>query len=384
MLNGPTLLLVLIVFTTVSTLLLGAAALASDAFAEQRLWALGSICASLGFAVGSLTSLPVWVHAGLSYALIGLGLGFILRGLRRFFDGDLSTAGILAIAAASGVLPGYFALVSPDKAARILVSGIFLGAMCGVCATTVLRGARGRHPAAMWAAAGGFALVGTAMIGRGIYLLLAGTGVATATIQTIADLSLLVVAVAQVTISFGLTMLVSHRHSEKLSRLTMMDGLTGTLNRVGMERLGERVLMRARQGGRSVSLAMVDTDHFKAINDRHGHPVGDQVLVHLARLLIAQVRPGDLVIRFGGEEFVLVLDGTGLEAARQAAERLRRLVEEAVVPSASGPIRYQVSIGVACTDEAGYTLDRLLASADGAMYRAKQEGRNRVSVGGPP
>ncbi|MEO8855574.1 MAG: GGDEF domain-containing protein [Burkholderiaceae bacterium] len=381
MLNEPTLLLVLIVFTTVTTLLLSAAAMGSDAIAEQRLWALGSIFASLGFAVGALTDFPMWVHAGVSYALIGFGLALVLRGLRLFFGQPLSWSVIGGITLVAFAWPAYYAVVTPDKGARVLVSGLYLGAITWICAATVVRGVYGRHHAAMWATAGGFALVGSVMVARAIYLLVAGTGVGSETIATIAEVSLLAVAVAQVTIAFGLTMLVSHRHSEKLSRLTMMDGLTGTLNRIGMEQLGERVLMRAGQGKRSVSLAMVDADFFKAINDTHGHPAGDQVLVHLARLLIAQVRPGDLVIRFGGEEFVLLLDGTGLEAARQAAERLRKIVDNASVATGVGEIRYQVSIGVSCTDQVGHDLHRLLASADAALYRAKQEGRNRVCVG---
>jgi diguanylate cyclase (GGDEF)-like protein len=125
---------------------------------------------------------------------------------------------------------------------------------------------------------------------------------------------------------------------------------------------------------------MVDADYFKIINDTYGHPVGDQVLIHLASMLTAQVRPGDLVIRYGGEEFVLMLDGSNLETAVRVADRLRGLIEDSHVSTESGDIRYQVSIGVSCTDKTGYALSQLLIDADAALYRAKQEGRNRVCV----
>ena len=381
MLNNSTLLLVLIVFTTVTTLLLSAAAFSSNAFAEQRLWALGSIFTGLGFVLGSMTALPALVHAGFSYGLIGAGLALALRGLRMFFDQGFSWNWVAAIALGAFAFPAYFAVIDPDKAMRVLFSGLFLGAVTWTCAYTVVRGLHGNNRAAMLATAGGFTVVGTVMVARAVYLLLVPGAVSLQAMQSIAAVSLLAASVAQVSVSFGLIMMVSHRHSEKLSRLTLMDGLTGTLNRVGMERMGERVLMRARKGQRSVSVVMVDADFFKTINDTYGHPAGDQVLIHLADLLGTQVRPGDLVIRYGGEEFVLILDSSSRDAASAAAERLRKIIEDDHVVTTSGDIRYQVSVGVSCSDQSGYSLDDLVHKADEALYRAKQGGRNRVCVG---
>jgi diguanylate cyclase (GGDEF)-like protein len=387
MLNYPTLLLVLIVFTTVTALLQIAAALPSDALLEQRLWALGNVATSLGFVVGALIDFPPLVHAGLSYALIGMGLALALRGLRIFCGQDLSWKWIVAITLASFFLPAYFVQVRPDKAERLVASGLFFGALCWVCAATLWRGIEGNTRNVMWAAVGGFSAIGLVMILRGVYLLLApftAFGEYTAeTIQTIASVSVLAVTAAQVMVAFGLIMLVSHRYSEKLSRLTLMDGLTGALNRVALERMGERVLMRARQSQRSVSVVMVDADFFKLVNDTYGHPAGDQVLVHLAATLAAQVRPGDLVVRYGGEEFVLILDGSDRGTALRVAERLRGLIEESRVTTGAGSLSYRVSIGVSCSDQSGYSLESLVMRADAALYRAKQEGRNRVCTDGP-
>ena len=381
MLNYPTLLLVLMVFTAATTLLFVAAVLSAGATVEQRLWATGSVAASLGLAVGAMNDMPIIVHAVLNYALIGLGLALLLRGLRLFFGRSLPWTWVAAITAGAFVFPGYYALVTPDKAMRVMLSGLYLGALCWACAFTLLRGLKRRDGGVMWASAGGFLIIGCVIFFRGVYLLILPAAAATEqVVETIAAISVLSTAVAQVMIAFGLLMLVSQSYADKLSRLTMVDGLTGALNRLGMDHMGERVLMRARQNRSSVSVAMVDADLFKAINDTYGHPAGDQVLMHLASVLAAQVRPGDLVIRYGGEEFVLMLDGSSLDDARVVAERLRRLVEESRVTTVAGEIRYKVSIGLSCSDKSGYTLADLVRQADAALYRAKQEGRNRVCV----
>ncbi len=381
MLHYPTLLLVQVGMTVLTTVLLIAASLAADALKEQRLWAIGNVVACLGMAFGTMTSLPDVVHGGISYALIGLGLALVLRGLRLFCDQDLSWRWIATITLVAFALPAYFAQVQPNQTLRFIVACTYLGGVNLVCALTLWRGLHGKIRRTMWPSVGGFAALGLSLVVRAAYLGLAPTqNMDAQSVDTYMGVSIFVAALAQVAIAFGLIMLVSHRHAEKINRLTLLDGLTGALNRVGLERMGRRVLLRARQGQRCVAVAMVDADHFKKINDTHGHPAGDQVLVHLASILTAQVRPGDLVVRFGGEEFVLILDGANEETARRVADRLRGLVEEAHVITGAADIRYQVSIGLSSSDKSGYTLQQLIADADAALYKAKQEGRNRVCV----
>jgi diguanylate cyclase (GGDEF)-like protein len=279
------------------------------------------------------------------------------------------------------LIPSYFATVQPNQTARLVATGFILGALNLACAITLVRGLRGSARAMMWIAVSGFGALGLALVLRSAYqLLMQASGPQALSAETLMAVTILVVSLAQVTVAFGLIMLVAHRYAEKLNRLTLLDPLTGTLNRLGMERMGQRVLIRSRQSMRSVAVALVDADHFKAINDQHGHPVGDQVLVHLSNLLIAQVRPGDLVVRYGGEEFLLLLVGSGPESAFHIADRLRELVTQAQVITPAGNIRYKVSIGVSNTEKSGYTLAQLILDADVALYKAKQEGRNRVCV----
>lgn len=379
MLNYPTLLLVLVGCTALTTLLLVVAAFTSDALEEQRLWALGNVMACLGFGVGILTSLPTLVHGGVSYALMGLGQALILRGILQFCGRKLPWRVVAGITVGAFVLPAYYASMQPDQTNRLIVSGMFSGAINLVSACMLVYYLRPRLRSVVWISVAGFGVLGAALILRAVYLLLIPVELSNPqTMHAIMSLTILVVSLAQVTTAFGLIMLVSLRYVEKLNRLTLLDGLTGALNRVGMERMGQRILSRARQSQRSVSLVVVDADFFKIINDTHGHPVGDQVLVQLAKVLTSQVRPGDLVIRYGGEEFVLILDGSNRDATCRVAERLREVVASSPIRCGDTDIHFKVSIGVSCSDQHGYVLDQLMVAADGALYRAKQDGRNRV------
>ncbi|MGE5538902.1 MAG: PleD family two-component system response regulator [Gemmatimonas sp.] len=162
--------------------------------------------------------------------------------------------------------------------------------------------------------------------------------------------------------------------------LALTDGLTGLYNRRYFEAHLESTVARARAGGKDVSILMIDLDHFKRVNDTHGHAVGDHVLKEVARRLSHGIREVDLVARIGGEEFVVVMpdstDGIGLKVA----ERLRLAVASAPVetPPPAGAISVTVSVGVAVV-EAGETGADALRRADDALYRAKNQGRNRVA-----
>lgn len=165
----------------------------------------------------------------------------------------------------------------------------------------------------------------------------------------------------------------------RLSRLSRVDPLTGALNRRGFD---EAFSSKPPAGGVNldpetpVSVIMIDIDHFKAINDTHGHAVGDEVLRHVARLLSAGLRAGDAIVRWGGEEFVLVLPNVSTRAAARIAERARATVEGSPTRVAKG-IGVTVSAGVA-SRKSEESLDELIGRADASLYRAKQSGRNRV------
>lgn len=161
-------------------------------------------------------------------------------------------------------------------------------------------------------------------------------------------------------------------------KLSQVDGLTGIANRPRFIELAEAVLETARRSQQQASVVLCDLDHFKAINDRHGHAAGDHVLRQAVNACQAHLRVSDIFGRVGGEEFGIVLPGCGLEAAKQRAERLRQALS-AIDPRFEGK-RCPVSgsFGVTSTEVSGYELRQLLAHADAALYRAKAAGRDRV------
>jgi diguanylate cyclase (GGDEF)-like protein len=176
-----------------------------------------------------------------------------------------------------------------------------------------------------------------------------------------------------------------HDHSdwkaleEELRLRATTDGLTGLMNRRYFMDIAEQALDTCRRYGHPCSVLMLDADHFKAINDRYGHPVGDEVLVALARVLRKMLRRSDLIARYGGEEFVMLLPHTSAAAALATAQRLRERCGQLVLSRSEGTVRVTVSIGVA-TWVAGESLARMLSRADAALYVAKARGRNQCAT----
>lgn len=167
----------------------------------------------------------------------------------------------------------------------------------------------------------------------------------------------------------------------QMEALALRDGLTGLLNRRALQDRAHAALVRARRQKAAFALAMIDVDHFKVVNDTHGHVVGDQVLGHVAQQLAMGLRASDDVGRWGGEEFLALLPDADAAEAVAAADRLRANVQRAAFPGDRGPIAATVSVGVvAVTPEAlaDARIDDLIRQADVALYRAKAAGRNRV------
>jgi diguanylate cyclase (GGDEF)-like protein/PAS domain S-box-containing protein len=171
---------------------------------------------------------------------------------------------------------------------------------------------------------------------------------------------------------------------EQLRELAMRDELTGLYNRRHFTEMAEVELARARRTGAPLSLAILDIDHFKRVNDVYGHPAGDQVLRELSRVMRETLRGSDVSARIGGEEFVVLLSDTALEGAVAVTERLRERVGQTEVALEDGrAVRFTVSAGVTELGR-GERLDTILARADEALYRAKTGGRNRTLSSIPP
>ncbi len=169
-------------------------------------------------------------------------------------------------------------------------------------------------------------------------------------------------------------------HRQKLEELSVRDGLTGLYNRRELEKRLQEEVQRARRYCRPLSVMMLDIDHFKNVNDRYGHQAGDEVLITVADLIQLNVRPVDVVCRYGGEELVVILPETDEAGARIVAERIRGTVEDSITTTPQGDmVHVTVSIGLAVFPGHGDTGATLIHAADLALYSDMHEGRILVS-----
>lgn len=166
--------------------------------------------------------------------------------------------------------------------------------------------------------------------------------------------------------------------SDNLAKLLSKDHLTGAVNRAHFFNLAEKEFARANRFGHSISIIMLDADHFKKINDSWGHPIGDEVLKSIVKVAEEVLRVGDTIARLGGEEFVVMLPKISSIEALVVAERLRSSIEASIVDAGGEQIKITVSMGVASMSDSRTTLKQLLASADSALYDAKSKGRNCI------
>ncbi len=166
---------------------------------------------------------------------------------------------------------------------------------------------------------------------------------------------------------------------EALRRLATRDQLTGMLNRREFDRILLEESERSQRFGQPLSLVMLDIDHFKSVNDTHGHPTGDVVLREVGKILVSQLRTVDRVVRYGGEEFALVLVQTDRAAAHEVAKRVVSAVASQPVAVPGGPtLGLTISAGVAVLPSDVSRVEMLVGAADRALYAAKRAGRNRV------
>lgn len=264
-----------------------------------------------------------------------------------------------------GAWPEHAATVTAAVASAALFAGV-VGVLAGL-------GAHFRDPLAGW----------RDLLRGSESMLLDMTGLCVGVLVTVAcslNPALLMVALPPVVL---LQRGLLHQHLRAAARI---DAKTGLLHAVAWQREADAVIRRARRDHEELALLLADIDHFKQVNDTHGHLAGDEVLLAAAAALRRRLRAGDLLGRFGGEEFVILLPRTGAEEACQAAERLRAAVAMTSVRAGNEEVTVTVtiSIGVAALGRHGSELLELLTAADVALYRAKTAGRDQVCLPPPP
>lgn len=175
----------------------------------------------------------------------------------------------------------------------------------------------------------------------------------------------------------------NYAYRRRIEEMAHRDALTGAFNRRYFMEAADLLLKQSRRSQRPLCLVILDIDHFKSVNDRFGHGVGDLVIRETARALTGSLRETDLVARLGGEEFVALLPDSDIPAGFQAAERARIALENTAVAAEglADPVRFTASLGLAQARPEGETVEALLERADQALYRAKRGGRNQTATG---
>ena len=179
--------------------------------------------------------------------------------------------------------------------------------------------------------------------------------------------------------TFGYIWMVSKRYEHELVEIAIRDPLTQVLNRRGLEELAVREFAKMNRGLSEIVTVLIDIDEFKDINDQFGHDSGDKVIMSVAGLLQSNIRTFDILGRLGGDEFIMLLPNTQLDEALVIAERLRMKIENLQIDLKGMQQQITASFGVAKTTSQPKNLDELIPAADQAMYRAKQEGKNKVT-----
>ena len=329
-------------------------------------------------------SIALWTFVGNlfgeMFSLAFIALSFVACGMvwnaSRVFHGRNPNLPRLFLGAIAWIAAAM--TLAPEAAAmRLTISAGIVAVYAGLTAAELWserrRTMQARWPAIAVPVAHGFALMLPILLGD---LLHANGGMFSGSIWvTMFSVELMLYAIGTVFVIF---ILVSERTVTVHKTAASMDPLTGMFNRRGFAEATSRVIEREATAGRPVTVLIFDIDHFKSINDRFGHPAGDEILKLFATIVINSLRITDLSGRIGGEEFAALLT-CSLDEAVVVAERVREAFANSGIAVEDGPVDTTVSIGVA-GGPAGTEFEVLLAAADAALYQAKRGGRNRVEA----
>lgn len=345
-------------------------------------WSGANLCMSVGvgssFLYDTFSPEYTWtVVAGAALLAVAIALQF--DGI-RWFSGKSSLWRVaLSFVGMIFLLNVWLRVLNPEPSTRAIVNAVLFAMGYAACAVELLVRVEPPQRTAYWLTGISFASMAALMIVRLLVIGFMHQGYYghfedIAINQATFFLGILI----QLCVTFGFVLMVNYRLIADIQKIAWQDGLTGVFNRRRLEEEAARLVMRCRRTGDSLAVMMLDVDHFKTVNDRFGHQTGDEVLRRLAAVAQASIRTDDYLARYGGEEFCILLLGTNEEDALSLAERLRRNYEQAEITSSGKTVRSTVSIGVADSTHVGLDFAALVAAADLALYRAKEQGRNRV------
>ncbi|MFT3807061.1 GGDEF domain-containing protein [Arenimonas sp.] len=354
--------------------------LAPDVQPSAFSWRVATLLQAAGCILQAVQAqLPAGFVLPLANACILLGMTGYLRALRQFY-GLPDRWSILwpAVIGTFGVF--WFAAIHPNLGARILFASLALASVMFACVYTLQRYGERQPMTSQRVQSAIFMVIALLMVVRAVQTLFIPPAEASLlqTGNSIRALALVVMTTLPVIGTTAFLLMCSERIRRQWQQAASTDYLTGLANRRTVAQAGMQAFALARREGGQLSLAVLDVDHFKRINDQHGHDTGDLALKYLAEKLLAACDERDLTGRLGGEEFILLWRGADAVRARRRAERLQDALRAQPLHAGEAPIALTVSIGIAVLDESHADFEDLLRQADRALYSAKAGGRDRV------
>ena len=373
-----TLLVVLQVVSAMLTLLMFVAARQARQRSGPDLWVVA-------FAISAITQvLRGWISAawghqvGLPFGHLGgpLAYGLLYIGIRQYLGMRLRI-GLSACAFLAATALSIMAVAHGMNFASLAMTACVTSLFEALTAVTFWQVWRSESGLARLGAAAIFAISSAASLGRAVSVVPTWhmeSGLVQSNVYWL--LAFIALNILQ---AGSLMFLVNQSLLDELQHMADFDPLTGLLNRRGLARRMKRQRTRSdAKGSPRMGMLCMDLDHFKAINDMHGHGAGDDVLRAIGELLRDNSRPRDTAVRQGGEEFGMVVEAGSEEELRTLAERHRAAIERDPLPTRAGPIPVTISIGAALAGSAGESLDEITERADQSLLAAKRRGRNRV------
>ena len=351
-------------------------------------WVVGVACLSASWLAVGVRSVisdaaSILLAHGLGLLAFAVFLDCFLRlGRRKAPVVWVYAAPVLGVASAA-----FFFYVSPNYGLRVALFSLLNAALCAGSARVLFLDRGGPAPVTSRLAAYGFIFGAGVLVVRAVASARIPAAAPPSTILSgdgLERILVVLVFICTVAASFAFVVLCNERLSLELRRLATLDSLTERFNRRTIDELGRREAARARRHALDLAVALVDVDHFKQINDRYGHPVGDAALRNVTEAIAAELREPDLLGRYGGDELLVILADTRREAAQTACERLRRAITARPLVVGRREVPVTVSIGFAGLSGEEVDFDRLVRRADRALYAAKSAGRDRVRDGSSP
>ncbi|MEA3082429.1 MAG: hypothetical protein QOC89_126 [Paraburkholderia sp.] len=338
-----------------------------------------AIVALIGFVLQGHAS--HWVGIVAANELLAVSLLLVVEGCGRFLGRRTRPWAAYAGALAVLVCMIYWTFVAPDFNARVTAVSTYHAILYALLAMTMLRERPANRPRySYYFVAVAASLLCIGHVSRGVFYgfgMLLQFNLLEVSPSNVAFLALGILTTPA--LSIGVVMLAHDRLAERLERLANVDELTGALSRRAFLAAGDALLNAARRTRSPVTVAIIDIDSFKTVNDSYGHAAGDQVLSHFAAFVTANLRVGDVFGRLGGEEFGVLCPATTAAEAVSLLDRLRVQLASSTPLELPRGLKYTFSVGVD-QHRRDELLAQLMARADGALYAAKASGRNRVMV----